>query len=273
MGDSKMNDNQKKYNILFITQEDPFYVKFFFEEFLKNYPDISEIKGVVICGTLGKKSFIKLLKQLYDFYGIRGFLIMGSRYIFKKTMGIISKIIKTKSWYSLDQLFLRYGICCEHRNDINSSVFVDKWTKEGIDIVISVASSVIFKEPLLTMPKWGCLNIHHAKLPRYRGMLPNFWQMYYNEKTAGITIHKINLKIDDGDIILQKEMEILPGETLNQLIGRSKKIGANLMIEAINQIKGNSLNPVKNDPKDSSYFTFPTKKDVKEFIKRGKRIL
>ena len=268
-----MTDVKKKFNILFVTQEDPFYVKFFFDEFLKNYPDVSEIKGAVICNTLGKKTFGKLLKQLYDFYGILGFLKMGLKYFYNKLMVIIGKVIKVKNSYSLNQLFFRYGVYTENRNDINSRDFADKWRKDDLDLIISVASSVIFKESILSLPRWGCINIHHAKLPRYRGMLPNFWQMYYNEKSAGITIHKINFKLDDGEIILQKEIEILPGETLDKLICRSKKMGALLMIEAIDQIKKNRVIFLRNEAKDSSYFSFPTKDDVKEFCRRGKKIL
>jgi methionyl-tRNA formyltransferase len=273
MGDAKMMNEKGKFNVLFITQEDPFYVKAFFEEFLENYPDISDIKGVAICGTLGKKSFSKLLKQLYDFYGMVGFMLMGLRYVFNKVMLQVGKFVKTDNCYSLNQLFDRYGIYSENRNDINSAEFVDKWRKENIDIIISVASSVIFKESILALPRWGCINIHHAKLPKYRGMLPNFWQMYHNEKTAGITVHKINLKIDDGDILLQKEIEILPDETLDHLITRSKRIGAKVMIEVIERIRENRLNPIKNDSKEGSYFTFPNKEEVKEFKRRGKRIL
>ena len=143
----------------------------------------------------------------------------------------------------------------------------------NLDLIISVAAPVIFEKDLIQLPKWGCINIHNAKLPKYRGMMPNFWQMYYGEKKAGMTIHKINPRIDDGKIILQKEVDIDPNESLDSLIKRTKKIGAYYMIEAINMIKSGNVKYLENDPKEASYFSFPTKDDVKEFKRRGKRIL
>ena len=63
MGDGQTINNQPR--ILFITQEDPFYIRIFFEEFLKNYSDKTHILGVAICPTMAKKSTIELVKQMY----------------------------------------------------------------------------------------------------------------------------------------------------------------------------------------------------------------
>ncbi len=268
-----MTPENKNINILFVTQEDPFYVQIFFEEFLKNYADIAGIKGVIIGRTLGKKSYKAFVLQMFDFFGPVGFTIMGAKYFWRKVMSYVSKLIPISKCYSLEQLFANYGIRCYKRTVINSQGFIEEWTKQDIDLIISVASSVIFKKPLIELPKMGCINIHHGLLPKYRGMLPNFWQMYNDEKSAGITIHRINLKIDDGEIILQEGLEILPGESLDQLIRKSKKMGAGLMIQAISQIKSGQVKMIQNDPLESSYYTFPNRNQVKEFIRRGKRIL
>ena len=257
-----MNNVKKRLNILFVTQEDPFYVKIFFKEFLEKYPDPSEIKGAVIGKTLGKKSLMQLVRQMLGFYGLAGFFLMGTRYALKKATGD-----------SLKRLFTSKGIPCKEGVDVNSRFFIEEWRGKDIDVVISVASSAIFKQALLEMPRWGCLNIHHAKLPKYRGMLPNFWQMFNNEKYAGITVHRMNPKIDDGEIVAQREIEILPGESLDSLIKRSKKAGAALMLEVIDKIRDGSVSYLKNDSAESSYFTFPGAADVKEFKRRGKSIL
>ena len=273
MGNGAMTNSGQNLNILFVVQNDPFYVKEFFDEFLKNSNNLSEIKGVIICSALGKKLAPELIAQMYNFYGLWGFVQMGFRFVGKKMMALLTNRLPFKNSYTLEQLFNRHKLYVEKRDDINSQLFIDEWKRKNIDIIISVASSVIFKTQLLNMPRFGCINIHHGKLPRYRGMMPNFWQMYNNEKTAGITIHRINSKIDDGEIIQQKEIEILPDETLDHLIIRSKRLGAELMIGAINRIKEGSVSCAKNRPQDASYYSFPQKKDVKEFMKRGKRIV
>lgn len=263
----------KKINLLFITQDDPFYIKIFFEEFLKKYPDLSEIKGVVISSVFGRKSIWFLIKQMYDLYGFIDFMRMGLRFAKVKFLGYIANVCHIKNTYLLSQLFACHGICCEHSDDINNPDFISRWAKENIDIIISVASSKIFKKQLISLPAYGCINIHHAKLPYYRGMMPNFWQMYHREKFAGITVHKINEKIDEGDIILQREVFIEDEESLDNLIKRTKKIGAECIIEVIGLIRNNKVKLIPNCPKQGSYFSFPSKKDVREFKRRGRRLL
>jgi methionyl-tRNA formyltransferase len=143
----------------------------------------------------------------------------------------------------------------------------------NIDLIISVAAPVIFKKDIIQLPKYGCINIHHAKLPKYRGMMPNFWQMYHDEKRVGMTIHEINPKIDDGRIILQKEVDIDQRETLNALIKRTKRIGAHLMIEAIEMIRSGNVKYLENRADEGTYFSFPKREDVREFKKRGKKLI
>lgn len=267
--------NGKKINfrILFITQEDPFYVKLFFNEFLQTYKHLAEIKGVVIIPAMAKKSLLKLARQMYDFYGPLDFLKMALRYAGYKIIAIVPNFLRSNNHCSLAQLCKYYGIRVIHENNLNSMHLLDKLKGMGLDLIISVAAPVIFKQDLIQLPRCGCINIHNAKLPKYRGMMPNFWQMYHNEKSVGITIHEINPIIDDGRIILQKEVDINQNETLDSLMKRTKRIGAHYMIEAINMIKSGNFKYMENDAMQGSYFSFPTREHVKEFKRRGKRIV
>jgi methionyl-tRNA formyltransferase len=193
--------------------------------------------------------------------------LMSKREVGKDATGMITKT------YSIKQSASLYGIDVIERSDLNGRGFLSLIKQHNPDLFISVASPIIFKEALITIPTMGCINIHNAPLPKYRGMLPNFWQMYHDEKAIGITIHEINPKIDEGRILLQKDVDILPNETLDSLIKRTKRMGAHFMIEAINMIKSGSVKYSENDPAKGSYFSFPTREDVKEFKRKGKRIM
>ncbi|KPK96509.1 MAG: formyl transferase [Omnitrophica WOR_2 bacterium SM23_72] len=248
--------------ILFITQEDPFYVKIFFEEFFTLYPHKENILGVVVCPTMGKKSLKNLVRQMFEFYGPIDFARMVGRYLTIKLTGDgISKVCK------------KFKVPVYQEKDINEESFINQWKERNIDVIVSIAAPQIFKKRLIDLPSWGCINIHHAKLPDYRGMMPNFWQMYHSEQNAGITVHRINPKIDEGEIILQKEVPIKEKFTLDDLIKYSKKIGAQCIIETLGLIQNNKVNYLPNDNAKSSYFSFPRAADVKEFRRRGKRIL
>lgn len=259
--------------LLFITQDDPFYVRLFFEEFFKNYRSLHEISGVVIAHAMGKKSYAKLAQQMYDFYGPVDFTRMGTRYALRKMLAHLQNAFRKNGGFNLAQLCSHFGIPGIYESRINSNDFLKTVKGMNIDLIISVAAPVIFKKDIIQLPKYGCINIHHAKLPKYRGMMPNFWQMYHNEKSTGMTIHEINPKIDDGRIILQREVDIEPGETLDSLIKRTKRIGAHIMIEAIEMIRAGTVNYLENKESEGSYFSFPTREDVREFKKRGKKII
>lgn len=260
-------------NILFITQDDPFYVKLFFEEFFKIYKPLHEIKGVVIASAMGKKSLFQLARQMYDFYGPLDFFRMGMKFATYKTAALAPISSGIKSWRTIAQLCNRHGIPVIQESNVNGGPFLDNIRPMNLDLIVSVAAPVIFKENLISLPQFGCINIHNGKLPRYRGMLPNFWQMYEGEKTVGVTIHEINPGIDDGRIILQRDVDIEATETLESIIKRTKRIGAHFMMEAINIIRTGNVTYMENPVTDGSYFSFPSREDVKEFKRRGKRIM
>jgi methionyl-tRNA formyltransferase len=104
-------------------------------------------------------------------------------------------------------------------------------------------------------------------------MLPNFWQMYHGEHEVGITVHEINKKLDDGRIILQEKVPIETGETLDKLIRRTKWLGAQVMIRALEAIRTETVEYLENPAEAGSYFSFPTRQDVVEFQRRGHRII
>jgi methionyl-tRNA formyltransferase len=266
-------NNGNSLRLLFITQDDPFYVRLFFEEFLKHYKSLHEIAAVVIAHAMGKKSYVKLARQMYDFYGPVNFMKMGTKYALRKMLVHLPNAFRKNGGFNLAQLCGNYRVPVIYESRINSNDFLEKVKGMNIDLIISVAAPVIFKKDIIQLPTYGCMNIHHAPLPKYRGMMPNFWQMYNNEKRVGMTIHEINPKIDDGRIILQKEVDIAPGETLDTLIKRTKRIGAHLMIEAIEMIRSDKVKYVDNKEAEGSYFSFPTREDVREFKKRGKKLI
>jgi methionyl-tRNA formyltransferase len=97
--------------------------------------------------------------------------------------------------------------------------------------------------------------------------------MFHGEKTVGTTVHRINAGIDDGDILFQTETRIESAESLDALIRRTKKLGAGLMLEVLRQFRNGDLRTIENRKEEATYFTFPTRRDVEEFRRRGYRLL
>lgn len=259
--------------IAFLTQEDPFYVRIFFEEFLACSARPEDIVGVYLAPPMGKRSLRALARQMYGFYGPINFARMGLRYVTHKLMARRRRQRHASRYYSVAQVCRAYGVLVEHVVNVNEPVFQARLRALSPDVIVSVACPQIFREPLIAIPRLGCLNIHNGPLPRYRGMLPNFWQMYHGERTAGTTIHRINTGIDEGAILMQSQTPIESSDSLDALICRTKRHGARMMSEVLEAIGGNGLREQANVVGEGSYFSFPTRAEVREFRRRGLRLI
>ena len=271
--------DKKKINILFITQEDPFFIIHFFREFekIKTGSDIN-IQGVIIQDTLGKKSRLALFKQMFEFYGFLNFIILGSKFSYQKALNLFTvKIFKGNFFraFSLKHFFLKHKWNVISIKDINSDESLEYLKKLNLDLIVSIAASQIFQKDVLEMPKYGCINVHNAKLPQNRGMMPCFWALlnYDKEPYSAMTIHRMNEKLDDGEIILQEEFKLDPNESLYDLLIRTKKMNAHLLMKVLDIYRKGEPEYKLNDATLSTYHSFPTREEVRKFKAKGLKLL
>jgi len=258
---------KKELKIIVITQDDPFYICEFFKPFLKKTAKLPINILFIAISDPFNESFFSLMRRMFRFYGVVDFVCLGLRYVILKAADQIGLGI-----HSIKRLASQYGIQVKKIKDVNSPGFIEYIKSLSPDVILSVSAPQIFKEALLKVPKWGCINVHSAKLPMYRGMMPNFWAMYHGDSTAGITVHTMDTQIDRGKIILQKEIPIYPKESLDSLIKRSKREGAELVIQALENIgKGNV--ELRDYEGGGSYFPFPDRRHVKRFRAKGYSLL
>ena len=257
--------------IEFLTQDDPLYVLPFFDEFVRHYGSEFQILQIATSPVMGKRSRSQMIKELIQLYGTVGIARLTARLTRARILGKLPKRAGASRYSTLSQLCHSHGILHEKIGNPNASEFVESVRRRGADLLVSVACPYILKVPLLTIAPKGAINIHHAPLPRYKGMMPTFWQMFHGEKSVGLTIHFMSAKIDEGEALLQDEQAIEPGESLDHLIQRSKRHGAHCMANVLRQINEGTAEPVALDHSKSSYFTFPTSAEIKEFHFRGFR--
>jgi methionyl-tRNA formyltransferase len=259
--------------IEFLTQDSPLYILPFFEEFFRNYDDDFEITHVSCCRPMGNRSRSKLLRELLGLYGPLGFVRLMTRFGLKSLLGMIPRGKDCQRFYTLPQLCAAYGISFHRVGNPNHPHFVEEVASRRPDIIVSVACPYILKERILGLPPLGCVNIHHAPLPRYKGMLPTFWQMYNGERNVGVTVHYMDAKIDEGRALLQSQLGIQPGESMDHLIQRTKRYGAHCMARVLRNIRTDTQETISLDKTNSSYFTFPTVEQMREFRRRGFRAI
>ena len=247
--------------IIIITQDEPFYLKSNLEYLTKILPDETEIVGCVVneASPFGKKeTFIEKILKTYNVFGFNFFIHYSIKYI----KSYFSKSIKS--------LLLENDIpIINIEGSINSQNSLNKIQTFNPDLLVSILGNQIFKKPLIDLAPKGCINLHTALLPKYRGLMPTFWVMKNNEKYTGVSVFFVDEGIDSGPIIVQEKVKI-GNLSQEQLIKRTKKIGMELISKSINLIQKNEVQLIKNNPLESTYFTFPTKEDVLEFKKIGK---
>ncbi len=115
----------------------------------------------------------------------------------------------------------------------------------GADVCVVCAFGMKLGARALAAPRFGCINIHASLLPRWRGAAPVERAILAGDGRTGVTIIRINERIDAGDMLLSGGTEIGPQESAGELRGRLVEIGARLMIEAIDGIEG--IEPVPQD--------------------------
>ncbi len=121
------------------------------------------------------------------------------------------------------------------------------------DIFVVAAFGQILSEEILSMPKYGCVNIHASLLPKYRGAGPIQWAIINGEKITGVTIMQMDKGLDTGDMLLKTEVEIAPDETADTLHDKLAAAGAGLIAEALVKIETGEVTPVRQNDEESCY--------------------
>ena len=114
------------------------------------------------------------------------------------------------------------------------------------DLIIVVAFRKLPIE-IFNIPRHGTINLHASLLPNYRGAAPINWCLINGEIKTGVTTFYINEKIDQGDILLQKEIMIKNEDDFGSLYNKLSEVGAELVVKTVEGIFNNSLKPIKQN--------------------------
>jgi methionyl-tRNA formyltransferase len=120
------------------------------------------------------------------------------------------------------------------------------------DAIIVVGYGRIIPQWMIDLPRHGNLNLHASLLPKHRGAAPIQWAIANGESITGVTTMRIDAGLDTGDILLHREMAILPDDTAETLALKLASVGAELMIETL---RGLETGQVKPTPQDHSRAT------------------
>tara|TARA_Y100001970_G_scaffold229615_1_gene284866 strand:- start:1716 stop:2642 length:927 start_codon:yes stop_codon:yes gene_type:complete len=115
-----------------------------------------------------------------------------------------------------------------------------------IDIFVVVAFRIL-PEKYISIPRYGSINLHASLLPQYRGAAPIQWALMNGEKTTGVSVFQIEKKVDTGKIIYQEKVDINESDNFESLSNKLSNLGAEILIEALNNIESGEANLFEQD--------------------------
>ena len=145
--------------------------------------------------------------------------------------------------------------------NLNSNEEFKVFTELSMDLVVVVAYGQIIPKNFLNIAKFGFINIHASLLPKWRGAAPVQRAIMNGDKKIGVSIMKIEEKLDSGPVLVSKEIELDQNVTHGEIEKKLSITGANLLIQSLKLIES-------GDPKfidqDNSQGTYAKKIDKNE---------
>lgn len=109
------------------------------------------------------------------------------------------------------------------------------------DLIVVAAYGKILPKSILDLPRLGCMNVHGSILPKYRGAAPVQWAILRGERHTGVTIMRMNERMDAGEILLAVETDIGLDETYGALQARLAELGAPALCECVARLHAGTL--------------------------------
>ena len=160
------------------------------------------------------------------------------------------------------QSAMRYGLRLEQPEKIKNNIeFRTLLEQVAADAIIVVGYGRIIPPWMLSLPKFGNINLHGSLLPKYRGAAPIQWAIAEGEVASGVTTMLLNEGLDTGDILMQRELLVAPDETAISYGQRLAAIGADLMVETLRGLQLGSIQPRPQDHRHATLAPILKKED------------
>ncbi|MDN5279591.1 MAG: methionyl-tRNA formyltransferase [Clostridiales bacterium] len=140
------------------------------------------------------------------------------------------------------------------------------------DLMVNMRTRNIYKKPVLDLPSVGCINIHHGLLPENRGTMCDLWA-WIEDRPVGFSIHWMNEKIDDGDILERCQIDTTGCRSYIDIPYRSSQFEADCLLRCIGRIsREGRFVGVPNRTDQINYTRTPSAKIIAEVRRSGKRL-
>ncbi|KUO62505.1 methionyl-tRNA formyltransferase [bacterium BRH_c32] len=124
--------------------------------------------------------------------------------------------------------------------------FIEQIIELAPDLIIVIAFRILPRE-IFEIPRLGTFNVHGSLLPKYRGAAPIQWSLINGDTETGLTTFFIQEKVDTGNIILQKKIEINSDDNFGSLHDKLQSLSIDMVLETIKNIESGKIELIKQD--------------------------
>jgi hypothetical protein len=166
------------------------------------------------------------------------------------------------------------GLACQVARNVNQRAVRERVAAFAPDLLLSVSCPYRIKQPLLDLPRVGCLNLHSSLLPAYAGVCTYVHVLAAGEAETGITLHEMVEQFDAGRIVAQRPCAIEPGTSVATLFRELCRLAGPMIAEQIPRIlTAGAIDGPVQDPGRRSYFGEPDRHDIDDLRRRGFSLL
>ena len=252
----------RRLRVLFVTENEPFFLGETFRKLVKTRPDWLDIGAVALLA--------------FAPFGTPGGLL--TRASLARTYGAITtlktafKLAATwlTPWRHLPRVLRKSGTELVRIREVNSAEMRALIERVDPDVIVAMGLNCIVSASMLNSGRAQWINVHLGLLPRHRGPAPLFWAMHDGDAETGVSVHMMVERVDAGAVLVQKRRP-LDGALYPQ-IGHLRMLSIDALYEALERFGRGDIPPASDLPLPPAHRA-PKRADVVRFFGAGNRIL
>ena len=164
--------------------------------------------------------------------------------------------VSEEIWFeSVETVAKRNGIPVITPDDANTDAVIEQVSQCRPDFIFSFYYRQMLSQELLAIPTRGAFNVHGSLLPAYRGRVPVNWAIIHGEKQSGVSLHRMEIKPDAGNLLAQRAVPILSNDTAFDVFQKLKCVAETLLVETVPEMLAGRAAETPMDLSKGSYFS------------------
>lgn len=159
-------------------------------------------------------------------------------------------------WFdSVEEVAKRNSIAVITPDKANSAAVIQQVSQCNPEFIFSFYYRQMLGQELLDIPTRGAFNVHGSLLPKYRGRVPVNWAIIHGEKESGVSLHRMEMKPDAGNLLAQASVSILRNDTAYDVFQKLKCAAETLLMEVLPEMLAGRVIEMPLDLENGSYFS------------------